>query len=115
MPSLHMGEDVYRFRPEVIDRVVAPGLPGNYVLGEKDDAGMFYPKFIGRSDTDVRRELEGKLGVLNYGFFKVSTAGPKNAYELECAQYHGFRTQLDSAAHPVAPSGSGLTCFLCGR
>jgi hypothetical protein len=114
MPSLHMGGEVYRFEAEVVDRVVEPGQPGNYVLGHKDEAGEFYPKFIGRSETDVKRELRSKLGTLDYPFFKVATSGPNNAYDLECAQYHSFRAQLDNRAHPAANPASGRTCFLCG-
>ena len=114
MPSLHMGDEVYHFQAEVIEHVVVAGQPGNYVLGEKDETGEFYPKFIGRSDTDVKAELRSKLGVLNYGFFKVANSGPNNAYDLECAQYHGFRTQLDNMTHPASTPGSGRTCFLCG-
>ena len=114
MPSLHMGDKVYHFQAEVVDRVLVPGQPGNYVLGEKDEVGEFYPKFIGRSETDLRAELRSKVGVLNYGFFKVANSGPNNAYDLECAQYHSFRTQLDNKIHPASTPGSGKTCFLCG-
>lgn len=110
-----MGAAVYRFQVEVIDRVVVPGQPGNYVIGERSETGEFFPRFIGRSDTDVRSELKSKLGVVRYPFFKVSNSGPRNAYDLECAQYHTFRAQLDNKTHPVGPPGSGLTCFLCGR
>ncbi len=114
MPDLHMGEAVYRFQSEVIERVIPAGQPGNYALGEKNEAGEFLPKTIGRSDTDVRGELLGKVGAFHYAFFKFTTSGPRNAYDLECAQYHTFGRQLDSGKHPVATPGSGNTCFLCG-
>jgi hypothetical protein len=109
-----MGDRVYHFQTEVIERVVAPGQPGNYVLGEKAEAGELYPKLIGRSDTDVKQEQRRKVGTANYGFFKVANSGPNNAYDLECAQYHRFRTQLDDMTHPASTPGSGRTCFLCG-
>lgn len=114
MPTLHMGESVYRFRPEVVQRVVEDGQPGNYALGVRDEAGEFYPRCIGWSATDVRKELLAKVGTVSYEYFKVAVSGAKSAYDLVCAQYHTFRTQLDNPSHPVAPSGSGLTCFLCG-
>jgi hypothetical protein len=114
VPSLHMGNEIFRFQPEVIDRVVEPDQPGNYVLGEKDEAGEFYPKFIGRSDTDLNAELKSKFGLLSYTFFKSSIAHPRAAYDLECAQYHSFKSQLDNKQHPAGPAGSDLTCFLCG-
>jgi hypothetical protein len=109
-----MGGETFRFQPEVVDRVVEPGYPGNYVLGEKDEAGEFYPKFIGRSDTDLNAELKSKFGVLPYAFFKSSLSNSRAAYDLECAQFHSFRSQLDNGDHPTSPAGSGLTCFLCG-
>jgi hypothetical protein len=115
MPDLHMGEAVYRFQAEVIERVIPAGQPGNYVLGERNESGEFFPKLIGRSDTDVRGELLSKVGALQYPFFKFSNSGPRNAYDLECAQYHTFGRQLENKAHPVATPGSGNTCFLCGR
>ena len=109
-----MGSETFRFQPEVIDRVVEAGHPGNYVLGEKDDTGEFYPKFIGRSDTDLNTELKSKFGMLAYTFFKSSLGNPKAAYDLECAQYHSFKSQLDNKDHPASPASSNLTCFLCG-
>jgi len=114
VPSLHMGAETFRFQPEVIDRVVEAGQSGNYVLGEKDEAGEFYPKFIGRSDTDLNTELKSKFGLLSYTFFKSSVSSPRAAYDLECAQFHSFKSQLDNKAHPTSPAGSNLTCFLCG-
>jgi hypothetical protein len=115
MPDLHMGDAVYHFQREVVDRVIPPGQPGNYALGEKNESGEFLPKLIGRSDTDLRVELMGKAGVLQYTFFKFTTSGPRNAYDLECAQFHTFGRQLDNKTHPAATPGSGNTCFLCGR
>jgi hypothetical protein len=114
MPTLHMGESVYRFQPEVVERIVEAGQPGNYALGVRDEKGEFYPRLIGWSPTDVRRELMAKLGTVPYEFFKVAVSGVRSAYDLECAQYHSFRGQLDDPVHPVAPPGSGLSCFLCG-
>jgi hypothetical protein len=115
MPDLHMGDAVYRFQADVIERVVRPGQPGNYALGERDDAGQFYPLFIGWSHRDVAAELKSRLGTVTFSFFKFTTSGPRNAYDLACANYHTFGAQLQNGSHPEAPPGSGYTCFLCGR
>ncbi len=93
---------------------IKPGESGNYALGTKDDSGEFIPKYVGRSDTDLWAEFVSKLGKVPYPFFKFSISSPRNAYELECAQFHGFQAQIDNKTHPTPPVGSALTCFLCG-
>ena len=57
-----MGPNLFRFEQVVIDRLIKPGEPGNYVLGFKDESGEFIPKFIGRSDVDLRAEMIARLG-----------------------------------------------------
>jgi len=114
MPDLWMGPNLFRFELIVIDRVVTPGEPGNYVLGLKDESGEFIPKVIGRSDTDLRRELMSKLVTAKYPYFKFSVANPKLAFETECAQFHNFGRLLEDKTHPVRPVGPELRCFLCG-
>jgi hypothetical protein len=115
MPNLYLGPDSFRFEIVVVDRVVRPGVPGNYALGIKDDSGEFIAKHIGRSDTDLRGELIGKVAVTKYPYFKFSHTSPRGAYEVECSQFHMFRKQLDNLTHPVAPAGTDYRCFLCGQ
>lgn len=114
MPELYLGPSTFRFEQIVIERIVKPEKPGNYALGIKDEAGEFVPKYIGRSDADLRRELINRLADHKYPYFKFSLAGPRYAFEMECAQFHGFRGQLDNRDHPSSPQGSALRCFLCG-
>ncbi len=109
-----MGPNLFRFEQIVIDRVVRPGETGNYVLGFKDESGEFIPKYIGRSDIDLKAELTARLGIMKYPYFKFNRATPAMAFETECAQYHNFRKALESPNHPVRPMGSDLRCFLCG-
>jgi hypothetical protein len=114
MPDLYMGPNVFRFEQVVIDRLIVPGQPGNYALGIKDDAGNFIPKIIGRSDFDLRREMTDKLTTTKYPYFKFSVGSSRGAFQMECAQFHGFKGKLDNQTHPVKPVGSDLKCFLCG-
>ena len=115
MPDLYMGPNCFRFEQIVIDRLIKPGYPGNYALGIKDEKGEFVPKLIGRSDTDLRSQLMGKLGTTRYPYFKFSHGSPRSAHEMECAQFHSFRGHLDNKTHPVPPAGTDYKCFLCGQ
>jgi hypothetical protein len=115
MPSLYMGTATYRFEVVVVERVVPPDEPGNFALGFKDESDEFVPKYIGRSDSNLRQELLKRSGEKKYPFFKFAPGGPRSAYDMECAHYHSYKDQLDSPAHPTRPEGSELTCFLCGQ
>lgn len=114
MPDLWMGPNLFRFEQVVIERLINAGEPGNYVLGFKDQSGEFIPKFIGRSDFDLRAEMTSKLATTKYPYFKFSLANPMLAFETECAQFHNFRGHLDNKTHPVRPVESEIKCFLCG-
>jgi hypothetical protein len=114
MPDLWMGPNSFRFEQVVIERLVKPGVSGNFVLGSMDESGEFVPKYIGRSDFDLRAEMTAKLAVMKYPYFKFSLGNPRIAFETECAQFHTFRAQLNDKTHPASPVGSGLKCFLCG-
>jgi len=114
MPDLWLGPDSFRFEEIVINRLIWPGQTGNYVLGLKDESGEFVPKYIGRSDTDLRGEMMSKLATMKYPYFKYSIGHPVVAFEIECAQFHNFRKTLENRSHPASPEGLGLKCFLCG-
>ena len=115
MPDLWMGPNLFRFEKVVIDRMIKPGEPGNYVLGLKDDSGEFIPKLIGRSDTDLKAELSAKLASPRYPYFKFSLGNPTLAFQTECAQFHSFKGRLENTVHPERPLGSEIRCFLCGQ
>ena len=114
MPNLWMGPNLFRFEQVVLDRMIRPGTSGNYALGLKDESGEFIPKYIGRSDLDLRAELIARLGDMKYPYFKFSMANPKLAFETECAQFHNYRRLIENKTHPVRPVGPELKCFLCG-
>lgn len=115
MPNLLMESDSFRFEQIVINRLIRPGLPGSFALGTKDDKGEFVPKFVGRSDIDLRGDLMAKAGVPQYPYFKFAIMPPPAAYEIECVSFHSYQRKLDNKTHPVSPAGMDLNCFLCGR
>ena len=110
-----MGEGTYRFEQIVVNRLIKPGVSGNFALGIKDEKDEFVPKLIGRSDVDLRGELMARAVTPPYPYFKFAIAMPPFAYEVECAGFHSYAGRLDNKTHPVSPEGMNLRCFLCGR
>ena len=113
MASLEM-EGSYPFTSSEIDRVVTKTSPGNYALGytEKDS---FIVRYVGRSDTDVKKELKARLDS-KYKRFKYSYAtSPKAAFEKECRNYHDFggKKDLDNDIHPSRPADTDWKCPVC--
>lgn len=117
MASLNM-QGAYNFTSSEVDQVVTKTSAGNYALGyeEKREAGTtFIVKYLGRSDTDVNKELKAKLS-LKHPKFKYSYASsPKDAFEKECRNYHDFggRDSLENKVHPDRPAGAGWKCPIC--
>jgi hypothetical protein len=104
----------YDFTSSEIDRVVTRTSFGNYALGYvKEDT--FYPRYVGRSDSDVNKELKARLP-LKHPKFKYSYAtSPKNAFEKECRNYHDFggSKDLENKVHPDRPAGTDWKCPSC--
>lgn len=86
------------------------GWPGVYVLA--DTHGI--PRYIGRSDIDVRGRLQQHVDAGNYRFFLVEHyRTPDEAYQREANLYHYYRNQLDNAIHPAVPRGCHDGCPRC--
>ncbi len=114
MASLGM-EGSYNFTSTEIDRVVKRTSPGNYALGYIDDDGKFVVRYVGRSDSDINKELKARL-TLNHKKFKYCYAtSPKAAFEKECHNYHDFggSKDLENEVHPSRPAGAGWKCPVC--
>jgi len=108
-------EGPYIFTSSEIDRIITRTSPGNYALGYTKDDGTFIVQYVGRSDTDVNRELKTRLDS-KYKKFKYSYAtSPKAAFEKECHNYHDFggKEELDNEIHPSRPAGTGWKCPIC--
>lgn len=94
---------------------VAEALPGSicgvYALGHVDANGTFRVQRVGRDDQDLRRCLQGLIGVSSR--FKFLTAGnPQMAFERECELFHRFRPP-GNFMHPERPAGSNWRCPVC--
>ena len=115
MPSLRM-EGPYAFTRAKIDDVVTKTSSGNYALGYVRDDRTFIVQYVGRSDTDLNRELKAKLDS-KYKQFKYGYAtSPRAAFEKECQNYHDFggtKGRLNNTYHPARPAGTIWKCPAC--
>jgi hypothetical protein len=108
----------YDFTSEKIDEVVEKMRLGNYVLGRVDVSdGAFIVNWVGRSDTDLNKEMKERLK-FKYPNFKFSYADSKKAaFEKECCNYHDFggKYRLNNKIHPDRPNGTThLDCPVAG-
>lgn len=113
MPKLDM-EGPFDFKSAVIDQVVTQTAPGNYALGRisETDGKTFIVGYVGRSDTDLNKELKARLGY-GYPAFKCSYAtSPRDAFLKECRNYHDFggSDSLKNDIHPARPGGTTWKC-----
>ena len=88
MLDLELGDSWYGYGLEEINSNVSSDYKGNYALGYEKDS-IFYPKYVGRSDSDLKNELinylEKKSNHTKFMFRYASTE--KEAYEKECKKF----------------------------
>lgn len=98
---------------EAIRESVWDNMPGYYVL-EEIEGHTRRPRYIGRSDTNLREELIARIskGYPLAEFFYTPSA--EQAYYAECALYHGFCPEnLTNENHPAMPKGVHIECPYC--
>lgn len=97
--------------PSVVRAMVAPGLPGVYMLLQLD-----VPFYVGRSDSCVQTRLVSHplLAAATHVAWEPCT-DPLQAYRLESAWFHALRltAELTNRIHPARPSGENTTCPFC--
>lgn len=101
--------------PRVVRKVVAPGKPGAYALG--DDHRGFTVRYVGRSDTCLRTRLltHNHLYGFEYCAFQCS-ATVEDAFAVECELYHvhlQLGIALKNQLHPASPRWTGASCRYC--
>lgn len=117
MASLDM-QGAYDFNSSEIDRNVTKISSGNYALGyleKREEKDTFIVRYVGRSDSDINKELKARLP-LKHPKFKFSYAtSPKGAFEKECRNYHDFgeSKELQNEVHPARPAGTNWECPSC--
>lgn len=81
-----------------------------YILGNSQG----FPRYVGRSDDDVRSRLLAHARAGEYRFFVVEhKRDSTEAFLRECGLYHYFRNQIDNKIHPQRPARCGDNCPRC--
>lgn len=119
---------VYSFDKETITKVVNEEITcANYHLGQVQD-DKFYVFYIGRVTGEaLRQRLLEHLDEYNdhsEAYFNfVEQESDEDAYQQECKDFHTFqdideeegKKYFRNMIHPARPSGSTLTCKICGK
>ena len=113
MADLEMPHGPLAFDETEVGKVKESNL-GNYALGFiRSSDSAFIPKYVGRSDSDLQKELKAKLSTKSQTrtHFMFSYAGSeKAAFDKECKNYHDFKRQLENEIHPARPNGTNHAC-----
>ena len=114
MAGLGMG-DMHDYDSLTIRYKVLEERIGNFALGYSSDKGVFCPKYVGRSDSDLKVELQNHLQDKNHhSKFKFRYAeSVTDAFHIECNHFHDFKNSLENEIHPDSPNGMYLTCPKC--
>ncbi|MFQ5951451.1 MAG: hypothetical protein ACE5KH_05145 [Candidatus Geothermarchaeales archaeon] len=90
------------------------GWPGVYRLAHSPYGSPV--RYIGRSDTSVRRRLlrHVREGVYDY-FYVEHKETPPDAFERECNLFHYYRDELHNETHPGRPRGYRGQCPRCSE
>ncbi|MGB0931920.1 MAG: hypothetical protein ACPGVB_14145 [Chitinophagales bacterium] len=139
MPNLQMGTTRYLLNRETIKAKVSKKI-GNYALGimlkkvstdpktgKKRTSNKFVPKYVGRSDTDLQKEIiqqgislkKDEKGNQLYTHFAFTHKRilDKTSYIMERKNYHDFGDggELDNKRHPKRPSRFDKTILPCAK
>ncbi len=107
-------EGQYDFDLDTINNKVDENKIGNYALGYTKNSG-FYPKYVGRSDSDLQGELQARSQKNHSNFMFSYASSSSEAYKKECQNYHDFIKQLENEIHPASPEGKNLSCHICSK
>lgn len=70
------------------------------------------PRYVGRSDSDVRRRLLNQARKSDYRYFTVEhKRSAREAWHREAHLYHYHKSSLDNERHPPPPAG--MSCPKC--
>lgn len=93
----------FRLTASNVESHTWPDRPGVYVLKQSRDGP---PRYVGRSDSDVRRRLNTQARETGYKFFTVEHKKTAlDAWKREAHLYHYHKRKLDNDVHPNPPKG----------
>lgn len=89
-----------------ISTFVDAGTMGVYILTRNGRTAHY----VGRSDTDLRREIResATLGPYTH-FWYAYESSPMQAYKSECCLWHKYDPP-DNDIHPAVPAGTNWRC-----
>ncbi|MDF9813968.1 hypothetical protein M2266_003199 [Streptomyces sp. SPB162] len=99
-----------RMSPWLIRSLIPARVVGTYVLYTATGV----PRYVGRSDTDIRRRLLRHCTDRTGAYFTYDVHhNPANAFEVECALFHSLSPQLANRIHPDRPNFHETACLFC--
>lgn len=102
---------IYPLSERAIKEHTWPDWAGVYTLYNTRDGP---PRYVGRSDTDVRARLMDHVRKDEYSFFRVThKKTPLDAWRREANLYHHHKSTLDNKRHPRPPEG--YSCPRCSK
>lgn len=109
--------NIYELKKNSIEELIEAKEVGNYWLYRTNEIGESVIRYVGRSDKCLLKRLNQHAGLEIYEEFSfvISKRFPKvrNAYDIECREYHLLKDQLDNKIHPDAPRHLPYTCKFC--
>ena len=103
----------YPYNLEEINNVIDDQVNAVFILGNMAD-DKFIPKFVGRSENNLKSEVQKYLGDAYTTFQYENRDSDKDAFELESTYYHSYggKEKLDNEKHPSMPDGADYDCPL---
>lgn len=85
---------------------------GAYALGKSDESGVFYIRYVGRSDDDLAGRLQQHVPEPYLQFKYAFYPSAKDAFDKECNLYHDFKPP-DNKVHPARSKNANWNCPAC--
>lgn len=105
-----MNPRLLRLRPWLIRSLIPPQQVGTYVLY----TATGIPRYVGRSDADLRQRLLRHCTDRRGAYFTYDVHNsPLNAFEMECALFHVLGPSITNRIHPDHPAYQPARCAYC--
>ncbi len=98
-----------------VTNTIERNVVGNYWLGNYLPNGIFLAQYVGRSDKCLQKRLLNHVSKDKFEAFSFREAGSiKEAYEVECREWHMLGRRLSNVLHPRTPRHLPYPCPYCG-